>query len=700
MNFSLAQGGPMKKLLPFLILGCCLFVLHGCASGSAQVSLPPSSTATVAHFSINAPPSVTSGAVFNLSITAVDSSGNFVSTYSGIVHFTSNDPLANLPIDQALTGGAGTFKFSLGTTGSHTITAFDKATDSISGSASIDVISAGGLTITSGPPSSGTVNVRYGTPHPYCCNVGKDFNEDVFQFTASGGSGNYSWSWAAAPGSSLPPGLNCCSLDISFGFPLPHTVFLEGVIYGTPAAAGTYNIVVTARDNSLSLSQSAPYAINIIPPPPPAINTNPLPIIGSLNAPYTFTFTATNGQSPLVWMEKGGLPGTLQLNADGVLSGTPNQVGSFPITVSVQDALQQKGIDQEFTIQILQHGFKATGSMETPRTNHAAVLLNDGRVLVTGGLGDQSILNSAEIFDPSNGIFAPTGNMGTTRIEHTATTLQDGRVLVTGGIVDRSSESTITTEIFDPASNSFSPTGPMASQRYFHTATLLNDGRVLVAGGFDGAQHLATAELFDPATGKFTPAAGTMATGRLQHAATLLKDGRVLISGGVAPDGSVTATVEIFDPTSNTFASAGSMATARSEHTATLLCDPASATCDNQKVLVAGGSTVGPTAELYDPLTNTFSSLVGLHTPRSLHTATLLPSGMVLVAGGKDTSMSALSSAELFDPATGNFNDAADMTVSRESHTANLLKTGAVLVTGGLNTTAGFATLGTAELYQ
>ena len=126
----------------------------------------------------------------------------------------------------------------------------------------------------------------------------------------------------------------------------------------------------------------------------------------------------------------------------------------------------------------------------------------------------------------------------------------------------------------------------------------------------------------------------------------------------------------------NSWKATGTMVTARSGHTATLL--------PSGKVLVAGGKVGGvavASAELYDPNTGMWTATGTMVTPRSGHTATLLPSGKVLVAGGGN------SSAELYNPGTGRWSLTGNMVVSRALHTATLLPDGRVLVAGGIDIT-------------
>ena len=552
-------------------------------------------------------------------------------------------------------------------------------------------INSAALAITSGAPPNGVVGSPYDVHRVKVCDnpLCTQFHFELrpgFPLTATAGVLPYSWSWAADQGSSLPPGLLITSfLCKAVNGPQ---------ICGKPQTAGTYHVVVTVKDSGTPQGvASTPYTIVISNPPPPVIDTTPAPSAGGVNLPYNFTFTASNGLLPFSWSETGALPPGLGFNNAGVLSGTPTSIGSSLITLTVQDSLGQTSAPQDFTIQIFPHGFKATGSMGTMRVGATATLLNDGKVLVTGGENaPQPPLATAELFDPTTGTFTPTGSMGTARVYHTATLLKDGKVLVTGGF-DANGNVLTTAELYDPTTGAFAPTGSM--QTGYQAATLLNNGKVLMTGGLDANRNpLTTAELFDQTSGSFTPT-GSMGTARDNRVATLLNDGRVLVAGGWdgSPTGGFLATAEIYDPVSGSFAPTGSMAIRRDNHTATLLSDG--------KVLVTGGVDVNGNAlaeaELFDPTTGTFTPTGNMQSAHWVHRATLLSDGTVLVTGGRDSSNRTISTAELFDPATKTFALTGSMTTPRELHRATLLNDGRVLVTGGsVNGTS----LATAELYQ
>src|SRR5579859_900216 len=293
--------------------------------------------------------------------------------------------------------------------------------------------------------------------------------------------------------------------------------------------------------------------------------------------------------------------------------------------------------------------------------------------------------------------WTPTaGPMSVARSGQTATLLPSGKVLIAGG-------SSAAADLYDPATGTFTPTGSMSMARPGATATLLKNGEVLVAGGCcKGYDNFKTAELYNPATGKWAPA-GSMVHGRAYQTATLLPNGQVLVAGGACngiaygcDSGSSLVnqrSAELYNPATGTWRATGSMTDGRDLATATLLPDG--------QVLVAGGfsncdddfcSDLSE-AELYNPATGTWSVTGSLRGPREQHTATLLRDGQVLVTGGFNeggftSGGGPYATAELYNPATGTWTTTASMPTARYGHTATLLKNGWVLVTGGQTASA------------
>ena len=283
--------------------------------------------------------------------------------------------------------------------------------------------------------------------------------------------------------------------------------------------------------------------------------------------------------------------------------------------------------------------------------------------------------------------WTPTASMSAPRDLATATLLSDGRVLVVGGSV-RGALTRV--ELYDPASGTWSAAAPLIIPRALHTATPLPDGRVLVVGG---SSDLA-AEVYDPSANTWTLTA-SMASPHHQHTATPLPDGRVLVAGGNSTNAGENpiAVVEIYEPRSGTWSTVAPLASARFSHTATPLPDG--------RVLVAGGrvpsNTALTSAEVYDPASSTWSAAASMNRPRFSHTATRLANGKVLVVGGPRTE--GAGGAELYDPASNTWSlTAAMVQPGRYGHVAVPLTDGRVLVAGGLDGRTG--SFASAEVYD
>jgi hypothetical protein len=262
-----------------------------------------------------------------------------------------------------------------------------------------------------------------------------------------------------------------------------------------------------------------------------------------------------------------------------------------------------------------------------------------------------------------------------------AFTLDDGRVVLLCG-----DALACRVEIYDPSSGAWTKGDALGAPSYY-SATLLSDGTILLAGG--PAATRSSAAVLDPLSGDRSQV--PMIEPRELNAAALLPDGRVLVTGGRSGFGEPTlASAEIFDPVTGTWTETTPMRFPREGHRAVPLLDG--------RILVVGGEGPGDAApELYDPVSATWTATGPLQVPRFSPTVTRLADGRVLAMGLGPNHWSIQT--ELFDPTTGSWTPTGDMTEERVAFTATLLPTGQVLAAGG-EPRRGIIPLLTAELYD
>ncbi len=663
------------------------------ASPATKIGQPPPPPTAVSSFplvitTLALPGGVTSGMFYNQTLQRLGGTATFFWTISS----------GALPPGLGLNTGTGVISGFPNTAGSYsfTVRVCDNSLPCPGGptvypqeedSQLLTIVVSGPLVITTASPfADAVVGTGYATP----------------VLMTSGGVAPISWALVAG---FLPPGL---AFQVGPNF-----------IMGTPTLAGVYNFTMQATDSSFPVQMAqkafsltvtaAPVAVATV-----AFFTQPTNTI--VNAP-TFVpavqVIARDGIGAVV----PGVSITMAIGTNpggAILSGPiPQITDGLGIATFPALSLDKPGVGYTLRTHVTGNLLIAAASttftvsgwgpaplaMFSARHSHTQTLLPSGEVLITGGFAGGPVeIPFVEVWNlPLGGASSVAGlaPMPMPAANHTATLLTNGNVLITGGTAGGVPSSTGL--VFAPiipglyTIGMFSAPFPIGEARAGHTATLLPSGEVLLAGGLDAAAVTSTGRVvtamvaFPPAS---VPPGNTMTVARMHHTATLLPNGKVLIAGGRPGAGCCLgphASLELFDRATMLFTPlAAVMSTGRANHTATLL--------PNGKVLLAGGlSPAGAgigSADLFDPTTNTITPVPAGLTARGDHEATLLADGQVLLAGGINGLGVETASAEIYNPVTNSTSAVLPMGTARSKFKSTLLAGGHVFVTGG-NTAAG-----------
>jgi hypothetical protein len=736
-------------------------------AGSAPITV---NAGPATQLSVNTASAATVSMPFNVAVNALDAYMNAATNYAGTVHFSSSDTQATLPANSTLTNGLGDFSVTLKTVGSQTVTATDTVTASLKGSTGpINTVSnaATHLSFNGNSASLTRQSLNFGVIALDAANNISTGYAGTVHFTSSDIQAKLPSNTTLVAGTST-------TLSATLETAGNQSITATDTVKATITGAAT--IAVTAA-SPISITSGTPpngtVGVNYAPtrteflrcggifimrtcvpcgPPlsacgnyPPCTN-NFITCIETIQVFAGFTFKATGGVPPYTWSGSGMPPDLVVVALNGRITGTPTSPGpytiaatatdsglpaahmsaNYPITISnppvpvVNNTPLPPGVEnQPYTFTFTASGYPPLAWAETGSLPTGMSPLDSSTGTLTGtptqtGSFPINVTATDKFKQSSAGVdfklvvaahgFLATGDMTAPRDLHTATLLSGGKVLVAGGLQGSGGIPILAADLYNPANGTFAPTGNMQLPRGAHTATLLpGSGKVLVAGGVTDSSGTATAtgELYDPTAGTFS-STGSLQTARSGHTATLLNTGMVLIVGGKGSAGNpfALASAELYDPGTGVFTATGSMATGRTAHTATLL--------PNGKVLVAGGTDATAknlaSAETYDPGTGNFSAVTGTMTvTRSAHTANLFTSGLnsgkVLLGGGLDDSGKARNTAELFDPGSAGFAATNNMVSARANHTATLQSDGStILLAGGLDGSG--AALASVELFD
>jgi hypothetical protein len=423
------------------------------------------------------------------------------------------------------------------------------------------------------------------------------------------------------------------------------------------------------------------------------------PSISQFTSDRTSYFVGERAQLSAVYANGTGRiePGDIAISSGQTITTPPlkaNTTYSLIITGNTTTATRELALAVSYRERM------RTIPMPSARAWHAAVTLNDGRVLIVGGVDESKLLTRAMyVFDPLSETFTPFGLLsGEGRVSFTAVTLVDGNVLIVGGVTVAPNAVVVNAQTGADVPTSGQP----HSFRVWATGTRLPDGKVLIVGGLIstglaiGTTPDRGAEMYDPATGTFTVLPASLSVGRYEHTAVASNDGRVLIYGGLT-DSEQPAPPELYDPATGTFALlAAPENNARVHHAAVRVLDGS--------IWIVGGdddSTSALTSVIrFDPTSATLSHALDLATPRTLLGAAPLADSRVLIVGGAtDVALSQTTeSSELIVANTAQRSAGPQMSTGRYGHTVTPLSNGKILIVGGFD--RGGNPIASAEIYE
>ncbi len=315
-----------------------------------------------------------------------------------------------------------------------------------------------------------------------------------------------------------------------------------------------------------------------------------------------------------------------------------------------------------------------TDSTKYRRWYHTSTLLNNGKVLITGGISSEDSLlanSSCELYDPTTHLWSTVKPMNIGRFSHAAVLLDNGKVLVSGGATENYTTSSY--EIYDPSTNTWETVSSMNQKREGHVMIKLNDGKVLVCGGgaFDMTSGTVTntCEIYDPLTDEWNYIS-PMNNSMNNHKGIILNNGNIMVGGATLFWGWDGVHYEIYDVQTNKW---DTIPSPFYNHSAT----PSLSLLNDGTVLVIGDTTI---SEIYAPTNNTWIISDTLSFQENNYSIIHLNDNYILIVGKNEK-------CEIYDSFTNSFLPAADKPSYQKDFTLTKLFNGAILLTGGIDST-------------